>query len=199
MEQPHDPVRREEQFLEEARQGSKEAFDELARMYYLEVRATLATRILARDLREDLATEVFLTAYRSLQTFSSPPSFGAWLAGIARNRLREHLREARQKRSDGEPSLATAVENWLEAEEASSGANAADSGRSLFALKECIGSLPAKSRQMLHSYYFDGVTPQEFSQSAVATEAGVWSALSWIRQALRRCVEAKLRGSWAKA
>lgn len=76
-----------------ARDGCREAFDELARRYrggvFLIARQTLGNSWRA----EDVAQEALLAAFRALPTLTDPARFGAWLAAITRHRARRVARQ----------------------------------------------------------------------------------------------------------
>src|SRR5262245_23395868 len=78
--------------LDEVARGRTEAFGRLVRDYALPLRGYLASQVHHLDDVDDLAQEVFLAALRSLHTFRRGDHFGAWLRGIARNKLLVYFR-----------------------------------------------------------------------------------------------------------
>lgn len=74
-----------------AREGDREAFDELYRRYYRLVRGVLIGRLPIAEA-EDLAQDVFLAAWESLDTLRNDDGFGGWVSAIARNRASSHLK-----------------------------------------------------------------------------------------------------------
>ena len=77
-----------------ARRGDRSAFAELHGLHARMVHGILLARVPAGDA-EDLVQDVFLKAMRSLAGLRAPESFGAWLAGIARNRANDFHRRRR--------------------------------------------------------------------------------------------------------
>src|SRR5579884_1282607 len=73
--------------VDEVAQGNRDAFRQIVRAYSLPLRSYLASQIHNLDDVDDLAQEVFLAAFRNLPTFRRGDDFGAWLRGIARNKL----------------------------------------------------------------------------------------------------------------
>lgn len=59
-------------------------------------------------------------------------------------------------------------------------------------LQECIEKLSSKDRAMLSERYRQGVRPKEMAAKAGRPATTVYSALSRIREALYRCIEAGL-------
>jgi RNA polymerase sigma factor (sigma-70 family) len=81
---------------DEADQWHRAAYDAHAR----QVLAYFLRRV-ATDHADDLAAEVFLTAWRRRATAPGEPDLGPWLFKVARNVLRNHRRAtARRKRLD---------------------------------------------------------------------------------------------------
>jgi RNA polymerase sigma-70 factor (ECF subfamily) len=82
--------------VEAARSGSETAWRELFDEHYPKLYRYFLARVDAA-YAEDLAAETFSDAYRGLDKFRwRNRPFGAWLYGIARNRLRMHYRKRRE-------------------------------------------------------------------------------------------------------
>ena len=83
-----------------ARAGSDAAFARLVARHQGAVRGFLR-RVLGGDRAEadDLAQEVFLTAWRSLRTLKDPAGIRAWLCGIAWRKARDRTRGERRARA----------------------------------------------------------------------------------------------------
>ena len=80
--------------LSRACAGDEEAFNEIYRSYAPMVHGILLSRVPYDDVK-DLMQEVFLSAYKHLDTVREPGSLGGWLAQITRNRAVEHYRTAK--------------------------------------------------------------------------------------------------------
>ena len=74
--------------------GDHEAFAELHKTFAPLVHGIILARV-PRDEVDDIAQEVFLSAYRSLHSLRDKSALGPWLAMIARNRAAEFHRNAR--------------------------------------------------------------------------------------------------------
>src|SRR5215470_6622314 len=81
-----------EAVLDEVARGRTEAFGQVVRAYALPLRSYLASQVHHLDDVDDLAQEVFLAALRNLPTFRRGDDFGAWLRGIARNKVLVYFR-----------------------------------------------------------------------------------------------------------
>jgi len=91
------PVPREDgdddlRLVEAARRGDRDAFGVLYRRHARLVRAVLLARLDYQDVPDEIQ-EVFLSAWTHLRTLRDGRAFGAWVATIARNRARTHVRQ----------------------------------------------------------------------------------------------------------
>lgn len=71
-----------------ARDGCREAFDELARRYRAGVSLIARQTLGDAGRAEDVAQEALLAAFRALPTLADPARFGTWLGAITRHRAR---------------------------------------------------------------------------------------------------------------
>ena len=74
--------------------GERDSFRKILQDYGLSLRSYIATWVHHSNDVDDLAQEVFLVAYRNLRDFRQEDDFGAWLRGIARNKIYHHLRNS---------------------------------------------------------------------------------------------------------
>src|SRR6516165_7550105 len=83
--------------LDEVARGRTEAFGGIVRRYALPLRSFLASHVIHLDDVDDLAQEVFLAALKNLDTFHRNDDFGAWLRGIARNKVLLYFRTSSRR------------------------------------------------------------------------------------------------------
>ena len=105
----------EEQWIEKAKQGDPQAFEELVLKYQDKI-YTLAVRMV-RDREEaaDLAQEAFIRAWQNLGSFQGNSSFGTWLHRLATNVCLDHLRkQARRQEIATSVSLDDENSGWTE-------------------------------------------------------------------------------------
>jgi len=82
----------DEQLVAAARAGDQDAFAQLVRRHEDQV-FTMALRLLCnREDARDLAQEVFLTVYQSLERFRGEAQFRTWLYRVTINRCRDEIR-----------------------------------------------------------------------------------------------------------
>src|SRR5204863_9783919 len=105
-----------------------------------------------------------------------------WLRGVARHLLLREWRSAAKRR---EVELCDRVWN----EQCADG----DGGDLVDALRECVRSLPARSRVMLQQAYGDGGGRAEIGRAFGLVADGVKTALRRLRSALKECLQRRLR------
>jgi RNA polymerase sigma-70 factor (ECF subfamily) len=182
----------EQRLIAEARQGDVRAFSRLVYAHQGRVRAYLGGFIRRADVVDDLAQEVFLNAFRSLDSYKGESPFGIWLLGIARNKalmfVRDEVRRATRESSSVDAVLAPHRAEALEA----SGADLRRREREILALQSCLESLPPGSADMIAERYFKARSVAEIAQGLGKREGTVRMSLLRVRQALRACVEQRL-------
>src|SRR4029078_11095457 len=83
----------EERELVEQAKNDPAAFEELYSRYYGRIFAFSYRRVQARELAEDITSDVFMRALGGLQKFTwQGVSFSAWLYRIANNRITDQFR-----------------------------------------------------------------------------------------------------------
>ncbi|MBI4658870.1 MAG: sigma-70 family RNA polymerase sigma factor [Verrucomicrobia bacterium] len=144
------------------------------------------------DWVDDLAQEVFLIAYRKQAQFDNSRDFGRWLRGIARRHVaNERRKDARRSRLPSGALADVLMETSLP-----DTTTHASAERALEALRECVGQLPERGRELLRRRYEANenaaVLAPAFAQSAEALRQN----LHRLRLAVKRCVEGKLGAAW---
>ena len=87
------PAVSDEQLVERALDGDRSAFERLVRRHQRPLVNHLFRQVGQRELALDLAQEVFLKVYLSLDGFDPRYRFTTWLYRIASNRAIDHLRK----------------------------------------------------------------------------------------------------------
>jgi RNA polymerase sigma-70 factor (ECF subfamily) len=86
--------------------GSEDAFRTLVLRYQRPVYGLIVRMVRERELAEDLAQEVFLKAYRALDSYDHQRKFSSWLFKIAHNSTIDHLRRTELQTVPLEPESA---------------------------------------------------------------------------------------------
>lgn len=134
-----------------------------------------------RQGTEDLVSETFLAAIRGIQTFD--PRHGTvygWLLGIARNKLRDHLRKTHRAVDD----LATKAEGIVDA-------GSVDPDQSLVAAEaretvlRTLDALEDEERLALEWKYMESLSVREMAERLGRTEKAVEAMLYRARGSFR--------------
>jgi RNA polymerase sigma-70 factor (ECF subfamily) len=175
--------------LDEVARGRTESFAEIVRQYALPLRSYLASQVYHLDDVDDLAQDVFLAALTSLDTFRRGDDFGAWLRGIARNKLLVYFRTL-SRRSHALQRFRDEVTEMIEAD--LEAVVASDRTETIERLLRCIAELPERLRRVVRAG-LDGDKPAEVAR-ALSTTVGViynlhYKANQLLRECLRKGVE----------
>ncbi len=166
----------ERRVVQEACQGSREAFAELTRRHEQRMRILAARLVGCPDDAEDVVQEALAKALANLSQLREPDKFGAWLNCIVVN-------ECRRLRRPASP-LALLLPDQLEAPEARP-----LSGRDLGAVLAEIASriLKMSPRESVAAawFYFHGASYAEIAKGLETTVEAVQSALQRARTKLR--------------
>ncbi len=158
--------------VERAREGDKESFGVLYRLYYPAI-ARLARFSLGGSV-EDVVAETFTRAWAGLPRYKTTSvPFVAWLYAIARNVVVDELR-ARRRTEPREHLPDTSVDSQYERD---------------LALAAAIRRLPNEQRKVIELKYLVGLTNPEvaaaLNKTIGAVNAQQWRALQSLRESLR--------------
>lgn len=88
------PVTVEALLVERLSSGDERAFGDLYKMYAPMVHGIILARVPYEEV-DDIAQEVFLSAFKNLKMLRDASAVGPWLGSIARNRVVEFYRRSR--------------------------------------------------------------------------------------------------------
>jgi RNA polymerase sigma-70 factor (ECF subfamily) len=169
--------------------GNRDAFRLIVRAYSLPLRSYLASQVHHLDDVDDLAQEIFLAAYGNLDAFRRGDDFGAWLRGIARNKLLRHFRSsARWQGALGR--FREQVVRTIEADLEEAGRD--DSTETIESLLRCISRLPEKLRRVVRAG-LDGDKPAALADELDTSVGAVYNLHYRANQLLRNCLDKELR------
>jgi RNA polymerase sigma-70 factor (ECF subfamily) len=172
--------------LDHVLRGQPDAFLPLVREYSPGLRAYLTSQLFHLDEVDDLAQETFITAYRSLNRFQRGQDFGAWLRGIARNKLlrffeQTHCQSSRLERFRHE--AAELLHGELDA------AASDTKSEQLQAMLSCITKLPERLRHVVRTLLDGGkaaALASELKTSPAAIYQLQYRALGLLRECITR-------------
>jgi RNA polymerase sigma-70 factor (ECF subfamily) len=174
--------------LEEVSRGNRDAFRHVVRTFSLPLRCYVASQVHHPNDVDDITQEVFLAAYRNLETFRRGDDFGTWLRGISRNKLHDYFRSSARRDkvlNRFREEVARVVEEDLER------AATGDTSESIEALLRCIAKLPEKLRRVVRAG-LDGDKPADLAEEFVTTVGAIYNLHYRANQLLRDCVQKEL-------
>jgi RNA polymerase sigma-70 factor (ECF subfamily) len=154
--------------VELARGGDTEAFGMLYDHYHGSVYRFLHYRVGSVALAEDLTSETFFRALRSMSSFRwQGKDFGAWLMTIARNLTTDHYKSGRTR-------LETTTEDMSPYDSTTEGPEGEDlASLTNEALLTALKNLPAEQQECLIMRFLQGLSIAETAQVLGRSEGAV--------------------------
>jgi RNA polymerase sigma-70 factor (ECF subfamily) len=170
--------------------GSDEAFRELVRRYQRPVFSLIVRMVRDASDAEDLAQEVFVKAYRALQSYDPRRKFSSWLFKIAHNASIDRLRRKQLATvpletpdDDAEP-LAFVADSRVETPDA-----AVERGELAQAFETALGRLRPEYREVMLLRFQQGMAYEEISEVTGLPLGTVKTHIHRARKALARDLE----------
>lgn len=148
-------VKPEALLVERIATGDQEAFGELYRMFAPLVHGITLARV-PRDEVDDIVQEVFISAYKNIDTLRDKNAVGGWLAMIARNRAVEFYRRVKPTEELSE-TMSGSKSQITEANE----------------ILAAIRALPETYKETLVLRLVEGMTGQEIAERTGMTPESV--------------------------
>lgn len=136
---------------------------------------------------DDLAQDVFVTAFLKIRSFRGDSGIETWLCGIARNHLRNHLRKHREQAHGGSEEMQALLE-----ESCDQWSGEVPVSRTLEALATCKGRLPSPARDLLDLRYAEGKSVREISQETGKGYSALTMQFHRLRDLLAECITMEL-------
>ena len=151
----------EEKLIERAQRGDSAAFGPLYDHYIKPIYRFIAVKVGTKQEAEDLAHEVFMSAWQKLPNFKSQGfPFSSWLYKIARNRVIDHYRIKKPNVSiDEDITLSESLFNLGEGAEAEF-----DLTLSISLIKTAMLELSEEQREVITMRFVEDLTPQEIAE-----------------------------------
>jgi RNA polymerase sigma-70 factor (ECF subfamily) len=161
-----------------AARGDGSAFRSLYRALHPQVHAYVGRRIASAADAEDLVAKVFHRMLEHLDRYDpDKASVRAWVLGIARNAVIDHLRTRHEHAS---------VDDLAEVlEDASAPPFEADDDERARIVRGLVGELPAATREMLALHFVEGLRYREIAAVCGASEAAVKQRMARTLRELR--------------
>lgn len=181
----------DEQMVERARAGDREAFGEIVKRWQRRIFALAYGMLGSHDEARDVTQETFFSAYRNLQNFRGEAKVSSWLHRIAVNHCISRQRRQKARREsplDDGGSFGEA--EFVSTDHAGSPARAVESKRIANDVRQAVNSLPPELRQVVVMKEFEEMTFQEIAAaldvplSTVKTR--LYTALKQLRMKLEK-------------
>lgn len=179
----------DEQVLERALAGDKEAFGELVRRWERKIYALTYAFLGSAEEARDATQETFFAAYRNLQGFRGEAKVSSWLHRIAVNQCISRQRRTRarpERRLEGE----NGGERFLATPAAASPLRAVESRERCAAVRRAVASLPPELREVVLLKEFEELTFQEIADALEiplsTVKSRLYTALKQLRMRLGR-------------
>ena len=172
--------------------GDREAFEALVGRHQRAVYGYLRARLFQPDDAEDLTQEVFLRFYTTRARFDSANLVRPWLLGIARNILKEHARSTKRRKEVAWTELGLELDDLVRP-----GGGLAEDDEADLVMKHlpgCLESLGPSAREAVDLKYRRNLRLSVIGERLHRSEGAVKLLMFRARQALKHCLNGKLRG-----
>lgn len=134
---------------------------------------------------DDLTQETFLTVWKQPFQQYDEKATASYLRQVAKNKFLMLLRAQKRRPEVNDLDAATQLFSDFARD---------DSGDAhMLALTGCIEALKGKAKQVVQVYYYEGHSRASAATEMKVTEEGIKTLLRRVKDALRECVERKLR------
>lgn len=143
--------------------------------------------LMVRDSQaaEDLFQNVALKSVTKNVTFEHEGALLSWATVSIKREAIDWLRKRKPETLGLEPEVLDLIsEEWS--------THPQPEGQRMEALRECLASVPEKSRELLHLRYFDGHSCDEVARRVGASVDAVYQRLSRLHRQLKQCVDQRL-------
>jgi RNA polymerase sigma-70 factor (ECF subfamily) len=166
--------------------GQVEAYGSLVDLHQADVWKIAAAALRDRESTADLVQQIFVEAYFSLDRYRRGSDFRAWIRGIARNQVREHLRKSgRQAR------LLETYRGHLEERTREPAADELDPALDA-AHRKCREQLPEPSSKLLSLRYEQDLTHHDIAARLGRSMEAVKQLLYRVHIMLRDCIQKRM-------
>lgn len=172
--------------LRQVKRGERGALTEIVKVHQQAVYGYLRARLLEPADAEDLCQEVFLRCFSGQVNFDRATTLRPWLIGIARNVLREHVRQKARRREIGWTHMCLSLDE-LAGEEPSAANPAMDH------LPNCLEALGPSARRALDMRYGADLRLADIGERLHRSEGAIKLLIFRARQALKSCLDFHLK------
>jgi RNA polymerase sigma-70 factor, ECF subfamily len=161
-----------------------DSFDDLVRTHLSWLRGYFRSRLRDWASADDLAQDVFVTAYMKRKDFRGDAPVEILLRGIARNHLRNFLRKHREEAAGVGEELEAMLDRKTDAWDSERNSN-----DRLHSLQNCLERLPDGTRKLLEARYVQGFSIREMSAESGKGYSALAMQIHRLRELLMECIE----------
>jgi RNA polymerase sigma-70 factor, ECF subfamily len=172
------------------RAGNSDLYGKIVDEFEGKVRAVVAAMIPDPNLVPDMTQEVFVTAYRRLDSYKLGTHFSAWLCTIARN-VAQNERRRWYRRREMEAGFRVEVVHSVETHIDRIMEDMPED--TLEALKDCLSRLQGKSQDVMQGFYYQDRPLAELAGRLQISANSAKVILHRARQAIGSCLQKKGR------
>ncbi len=144
------------------------------------IRSFILSLVPEFELADDILQDVFVVVTEKAHTFEPGTNFLAWARKIARNKIMSAQQRFRSRAQVLSPGTLEALCQQMPDE---------DHPDQVDALRDCIGKLAPRARQVTRMRYHEHQKPAQIARELGWTAPAVYVALSRARTFLRHCIE----------
>lgn len=172
--------------------GDSEAFAVIVRDNQRWLRGYFRARLSDWAAADDLAQDVFVTAFLKIRGFRGDSSVESWLHAIAHNHLRNHLRKHREQAIGGSEELQAMLDQSCDSWQGGTPPN-----KTMEALAACKERMPKAAIALLDMRYTQGKSVREISKETGKGYSAMTMKFHRLRELLAECITMELGKSGA--
>lgn len=177
----------EKELILKIKNGDLKSFSELINLYQSKIFIFLVVRLNNRHEAEDMTQEVFLTAYKKINSFDTNNTVLPWLRGIALNILRNFWRKKKVLSAGGQNELELLLDQHIHQN------STEDQEPYLIELMmSCLSEADDSSRDLIKMRYKEEKPISELTGLLKINHSTLTMRLHRIRDELKKCINRKL-------
>ena len=169
-----------------AQAGDAAAFGELVDRHKRMVYGIISRMVTSRDDADDLAQDVFVSAYRHIGGFRRDAKFTTWLHTVTVNTTLKRLKKMKRQSTVSIDDPDTGLAAMLRAEDEASPMDSLQDKQKLEAVRKAVDSLPDKQRIVVVMHYFEQYSCDEIAAALRCSVGTVWSRLHYACKRLQK-------------